>query len=119
MKYADGGLSATPDEIHWWETFRPEISRFVSAGKIWTDPVTGKPLAACPWLRKAPNQPRYTCVIYHDRPDDCKHYPVDIAQMADDGCEMLEPKDLTNNAAKAAAQRRLDRIMATSRPAGG
>ena len=46
MKYAGGGLSATSDEIHWWETFRPEISRFVSAGKIWTDPVTGKPLAA-------------------------------------------------------------------------
>jgi len=78
--------------------------------------VTGKQMKRCPWLRKQPNQNRYTCRIYHDRPDDCRHYPVDIAQMVDDGCEMIEVADLSD---PDKAQVKLDRLMVDSRPPYG
>jgi Fe-S-cluster containining protein len=54
-----------------------------------------------------------TCDIYHDRPEDCRHYPVDIAQMFKDDCEMLEPRDLND---LKRAQKKLDAIMIDSRP---
>lgn len=111
--YGDGGLAATASEIAWWETFRPEIFSYVSRGKIWISPVTGKQLVRCPWLRKLPNQNKYICRIYYDRPDDCKHYPVNIEQMVKDECEMLEVRDLAN---PKRAQRALDELMADSRP---
>ena len=111
--YSDGGLSALPSEIAYWEVFRPEIFSFVRDGQIWIDPATGTQLRRCPWLRKLPNQAKYTCDIYHDRPDDCKHYPVTIEQMVIDHCEMLEVQDLTK---PKQAQRNLDRMMVDSRP---
>ena len=70
-------------------------------------------MGRCPWLRKLPGQEKYICRIYYDRPDDCKHYPVDIEQMVRDECEMLEPRDLVR---PEQAQEKLDRIMADSRP---
>jgi len=111
--YSDGGLSASVSEIDWWESYRPEIFSYVSDGKIWISPVTGKQLVRCPWLRKLPNQNKYICRIYYDRPDDCKHYPVKIDQMARDECEMLDARDLLN---RKQAQRALDNLMADSRP---
>ena len=113
IKYSDGGLSATPSEIQWWESFRPEIANYVRDGKIWISPVTGKQMKRCPWLRKLPKQNRYICRIYHDRPDDCKHYPVNIAQMVSDDCEMIELKDLSD---PDKAQIKLDELMIDSRP---
>lgn len=115
----NGGLSATSEEIDWWETHRPEIARFVQDGKIWVDPKTGSYFARCPWLRREtlrhePGKQRYTCDIYHDRPEDCRHYPVDIAQMVRDDCEMLESRDLVDY---GRAQQILDAIMIDSRPA--
>lgn len=80
------------------------------------DPITGQQIPLCPWLQKLPNQTKYTCSIYFDRPDDCKHYPVTVAQMINDECEMLEVKDL---AKPKQAQRTLDRIMSDSRPPFG
>ncbi len=77
------------------------------------NPDTGKHLELCPWLRKQPDQNSYTCDIYYDRPDDCKHYPVSIEQMIKDECEMLEPRDL---AKPKLAQKTLDKLMADSRP---
>lgn len=112
--YGGGGLSATESEIDWWETNRPEIFSHVSDGRIWFSPVTGKQMVRCPWLRKLPNQNKYICRIYFDRPDECKHYPVNIDEMVRDGCEMLEPPDLVN---RKRAQRVLDDLMADSRPA--
>lgn len=94
--------------------FRPDIYQYVSKGKIWMDPDTGMPLARCPWLRKLPEQNKYTCDIYYDRPDDCKFYPVTIEQMIIDECEMLEERDLL---APKKAQKKLDKIMFDSRPA--
>jgi Fe-S-cluster containining protein len=112
-KYGNGGLSASASEIQWWETFRPEIFEYVRDGKIWISPVTGKQMRRCPWLRKLPKQNKYICRIYHDRPDDCRHYPVNIEQMVVDECEMLEVRDLTD---PKQAQMKLDKIMADSRP---
>ena len=112
--YGGGGLSATADEIEWWETHRPDIARYVRDGEIWISPDTGKLLTRCPWLRKLPNQEKYICKIYLERPDDCKYYPVNIEQMIRDECEMLEPRDLVN---PKKAQKDLNIIMSDSRPA--
>jgi Fe-S-cluster containining protein len=114
INYSDGGLSASRSEIDWWETYRPEIFRYVRDGKIWISPVTGKQLLVCPWLEKTPDQKKYICGIYFDRPDDCKHYPVTIDQMVQDECEMLEARDLVN---PKQGQKTLDNLMADSRPA--
>lgn len=118
IKYSDGGLSATEDEIETWRLFRPDIYRYVSDGEIWIDPISGKPLKVCPWLKKIPYQPfnihTYSCSIYQDRPDDCKYYPVTINEMINDKCEMLDTVDLTK---PKQAQKTLDRIMQLSRPA--
>ena len=110
----NGGLSATREEIDWWETHRPEIARYVQDGKVWIDPKTGAYFARCPWLRHSPDEKRYTCDIYYDRPEDCRHYPVDIAQMVRDDCEMLERRDLDD---LKGAQKKLDAMMSDSRPA--
>jgi Fe-S-cluster containining protein len=115
-RYGGGGLSASATEIAWWETFRPTIYDYVRGGEIWVSPVTGKQMMRCPWLRKLPNQNKYICRIYHDRPDDCRHYPVNIEEMARDECEMLEVKDL---AMPKQAQQALDDLMADSRPPYG
>ncbi|MBL4868657.1 MAG: YkgJ family cysteine cluster protein [Pseudomonadales bacterium] len=111
--YSDGGLSATASEIEYWEIFRPEIRRYVRGGNIWMDPETGAQLKLCPWLRQVDNQEKYTCDIYHDRPDDCKHYPVRVDEMIRDKCEMIEAKDLLN---QKEAQKLLDILMVDSRP---
>ncbi|MBV1883555.1 MAG: YkgJ family cysteine cluster protein [Pseudomonadales bacterium] len=113
VNYSDGGLSALTSEIEYWEVFRPEISRYVSDGRIWMSPTTGEQLKRCPWLRQVENEEKYTCDIYHDRPDDCKHYPVTIDQMVQDECEMIEVSDLSQ---PEKAQKTLDRIMVDSRP---
>ena len=58
--YSNGGLSAAKSEIEHWEIHRPDIYRYVSDGKIWMDPDTGKQLELCPWLRKLPDQNKFT-----------------------------------------------------------
>ncbi|MDJ0941682.1 MAG: YkgJ family cysteine cluster protein [Woeseiaceae bacterium] len=109
----NGGLSASAEEIDWWETYRPNIARYVQGKRIWVDPATGEYFAQCPWLQKSPDGKRFFCEIYDDRPEDCRHYPVDIAQMVRDDCEMLEQRDLVD---LRRAQRTLDEIMVDSRP---
>ena len=117
IKYSNGDLGATEKEIELWDVFRPDIYQYVRNGKIWLDPVTGKQIERCPWLREAPSkeagQVIYTCDIYYDRPEECKHYPVTIEQMINDDCEMLEPQDL---AKPKHAQKTLDKLMFDSRP---
>lgn len=111
--YANGGLSATAAEIEFWEVFRPDIYAYVAEGKIWMSPATGKQLKHCPWLEKLPGQDKYSCSIYHDRPEDCQYYPVTIEQMIKDDCEMLEVQDLRK---PGQAQKILDKLMEDSRP---
>ena len=112
IKYGNGGLSVSDVQLDYWENYRPEIHRYVAEGNIWFDPDTGKQLELCPWLRKAPNQNKYTCDIYYDRPDDCKYYPSTIDEMVIDECEMLEEKDQSN---PKLARKALDEIMEDSR----
>jgi Fe-S-cluster containining protein len=107
-------LSVSQSEIELWELFKPDIYQYVSNGKIWVDPKTGEQIERCPWLRKEPNQEKYTCDIYYDRPDDCKFYPVRIDEMERDECEMLEAGDLED---RKQAQIELDKLMEDSRPA--
>ena len=118
IHYGDGGLSATAEEIESWETVNPSIAKYVAHGKIWMDPLSGEQLTRCPWLEVLPTGPEpgpitYGCRIYHDRPDDCRQYPVSISDMVRDGCEMIEPQDLD---APRQAQMTLDQLMADSRP---
>ena len=109
----NGGLSATADEIDWWEVHRPDIFRYVHGRKIWVDPETGEYFAQCPWLERLSDGNGSVCLIYEDRPEDCRHYPVDIEQMVRDDCEMLERRDLLD---LKRAQEKLDRIMIDNRP---
>jgi len=111
-KYSNGGLSASESEIYFWDIFRPEIFNYVNNGNIWMEPSTGKQLKLCPWLRQHSNN-IYTCDIYFDRPDDCKHYPVTVEQMIEDECEMIEERDLIK---PKQAQKKLDKLMMDSRP---
>ena len=118
IHYGDGGLSATAQEVEAWEIFNPAIAEYVANGKIWTDPLTGEQLARCPWLEVLPKSTelepiKYGCRIYNDRPEDCRHYPVSIADMVRDECEMIEVHDLES---PSVAQKQLDRLMADSRP---
>mgnify|MGYP001811786008 FL=1 len=112
----NGGLSASAEEIDWWETYRPDIARYIDDGRIWTDPATGDYLPECPWLKQAPDGKKFFCEIYDDRPEECRHYPVDIDQMIRHDCEMLEKRDLLD---ARRAQRALDDIMIDSRPPAG
>ena len=77
------------------------------------NPETGEYFARCPWLEKSADGECSVCLIYEDRPEDCRHYPVVIEQMVRDDCEMLERRDLLD---LKRAQEKLDRIMIDSRP---
>lgn len=111
--YGNGGISPSDDDLEMWTLFRPDISDFVKNGQIWFSPSTGLQLDHCPWLRKLPNEQKYTCDIYFDRPEDCKFYPTSVEEMIRDECEMIESIDLTNI---KLAQTKLDKLMEDSRP---
>lgn len=119
IKYSNGDLSASEQDLEMWELFKPDIAEYVKKGLIWFSPKSGKQLALCPFLRevqdsKQPTKVSYTCDIYYDRPEDCRFYPVTIKQMINDNCEMLEEGDLLS---PTSAQINLDKLLANSRPA--
>jgi len=118
IKYGGSDLSASQEEIDLWEIFNPEIFEYVKNNEIWFDPKSGIRLKTCPFLNVeakldelAPN--KYTCSIYLDRPEDCRHYPGLIAEMVRDECEMIEVIDLEK---PNQAQEKLDVLMQDSRP---
>lgn len=119
IKYGDGGIEATIEEIELWEIFRPHIHAYVQNNKLWFDPKSGEQLTQCPFLEKMPSPEsssaavKYTCSIYHDRPEDCRLYPSSISEMINDECEMIETVDITN---QKQAQSKLDKLMSDSRP---
>jgi uncharacterized protein len=120
IKYGGGDLAATTEEIALWELFNPEIFAYVNNGQIWFDPIANVKLTRCPFLEVEPNsnpqaQAKYSCSIYLDRPEDCRHYPSLISEMINDECEMIEITDLSQ---PTKAQQQLDFIMQDSRPAG-
>ncbi len=117
IKYGDGALSATQDEIDLWEIFNPEIFEYVKNDDIWFDPNSGEKLTSCPFLgiepkKSASEKSKYTCSIYLDRPEDCRHYPSLIPEMIRDECEMIEIIDLQS---PKQAQVKLDVLMKDSR----
>ena len=121
IKYGDGALSASKEEIELWELFNPEIFEFVKGHEIWFDPKSGKQLSRCPFLETMPSTnplapKKYTCGIYLNRPEDCRHYPTLIAEMIADECEMIETSDISN---VKQAQITLDILMRDSRPPVG
>ncbi|MPW36602.1 YkgJ family cysteine cluster protein [Vibrio sp. B1Z05] len=118
IKYGNGDLAATQQEIELWELFNPDIFEYVKDGKIWFDPQTREQLERCPFLELVPKirageKDKYTCSIYLDRPEDCRHYPSLIDEMVRDECEMIEVVDLGN---PNKAQKQLDKLMSSSRP---
>jgi len=117
IKYGGGDLSATEQELDLWEIFNPEIFKFVKNNQIWFSPETGEKLERCPFLEIAPKKRSldpnlYTCSIYLNRPEDCRHYPSLIAEMIRDECEMIEVIDIEK---PKQAQVTLDSLMAGSR----
>ena len=104
-----------------WEIFRPHIYKYVRDGKIWVDPDTYEQLSYCPFLEKipgknnSPQQEKYSCGIYRDRPEDCRLYPTSIEEMIRDECEMIESIDLKD---PKRAKIKLDALMSDSRPPG-
>lgn len=120
IKYGDGDLSATKEEIDLWEIFNPGIFKFVKNNEIWFNPESGSRLKKCPFLEVAPkinslSPNKYTCSIYLNRPEDCRHYPSLISEMVRDECEMIEAIDLEK---PKRAQIKLDLLMKDSRPSG-
>ncbi len=111
IKYSNGALSASKQEIELWEIFNPDIAEYVRKGEIWADPKSGKLLELCPFLRQEKEGAPYMCDIYLDRPDDCKYYPSNVQEMILDGCEMIEEFDLKD---LKKAQARLNIIMSDS-----
>ncbi|WP_370978459.1 YkgJ family cysteine cluster protein [Agaribacterium sp. ZY112] len=117
IKYSNGRLSASEQDIAMWDLLRPDIMDYVKDGLIWFDPNTGKELKRCPFLvaiepnTNSTSLSKYGCSIYHDRPEDCRLYPSNIEEMHNDECEMLEDADLKN---KKQAQRKLQIIMSDS-----
>jgi len=118
IKYGGGDLSATKEEVDLWEIFNPGIFKFVKNYEIWFDPESGSRLKRCPFLKVAPKKGalarnKYSCSIYVNRPEDCRHYPSLIQEMIRDECEMIEVIDLKN---PKQAQIKLDLLMKGSRP---
>ncbi|MFT5520819.1 MAG: Fe-S-cluster containining protein [Enterobacterales bacterium] len=118
IKYGGGDLSATKEEIDLWEIFTPEIFKYVKKNEIWFDPESGLRLKTCPFLevslqKDSRSKNKYTCSIYLNRPEDCRHYPSLLPEMIRDECEMIEVKDLEN---PKKAQVKLDLLMNDSRP---
>ena len=115
IKYGGGDLSVTTEEIEMWELFNPEIAEYVRNDEIWFDPKSGKRLERCPFLEVEDSSSeikKYTCSIYLNRPEDCRHYPSLISEMIRDECEMIEVTDLE---APAKSQKVLDELMHESR----
>ena len=110
VKYSNGRLSASREDIALWESFRPDIAKYVLSGEIWFDPSTEKLIELCPWLKKDSESARYLCDIYLDRPEDCRAYPATVSDMIKDDCEMLEASDLRD---LKRAQKTLNAIMAS------
>ena len=113
INYSEGGLTASQDDLDFWEEHHPGIYQYVKNDELWFDPETGRQLSLCPFLTQNKDN-LYICDIYHDRPEDCRFYPVTIDQMIQDECEMLDAKDLRNT---NQAQVKLDILMEDSRPA--
>ena len=88
--------SASEADMLLWLIQAPDVLDYVGGNRrdLWVNPGTGKELQRCPWLDKLPGEEKYRCQIHEFRPEVCRDYPIDINQMIDLDCEMLEEGDL-------------------------
>ncbi len=88
--------SATEADMLLWLIRAPEVLDYVGGNRydLWVSPEPGKEMQRCPWLDKLPSQETYECRIHDVRPEVCRDFPIDIDQMIDLDCEMLEAGDL-------------------------
>lgn len=97
LEYKGGDWLGTASEADMllWLIRIPEVLDYVGGNSrdLWISPDTGEKSTCCPWLRKLPEQNCYTCKIHPFRPEVCRDYPIDIGQMLDLECEMLEADD--------------------------
>jgi Fe-S-cluster containining protein len=92
--------SVTEDDIRMWEQEgRDDILEWVDlihvggdqyVYDIWINPDTGDDVKRCPWLRKLPNQDRYTCRIHDVKPSHCRKYPKSKKHAKKTGCRGLD-----------------------------
>ena len=97
LEYRGGSWlgSASDQDKLFWQVLRPDVLEYLGQeSEFWVSPVTGKKMGRCPWLRKLPNQDKYNCRIHGLRPEVCRNFPMDIEQMIQVDCEMLEEGDL-------------------------
>lgn len=87
-------LTATARDVaRWQREGRDDILRYVAKVRpglydLWVD--DGVELSRCPFLRKDRGAATYHCRIYETRPEACRGYPVDYAQMVNDECEIID-----------------------------
>jgi Fe-S-cluster containining protein len=87
--------SASDQDKLVWQVLRPDVLEYLGLeSEFWVSPVTGKKMGRCPWLRKLPKQDKYNCRIHGFRPEVCREFPLDVEQMIQIDCEMLEEGDL-------------------------
>jgi len=84
--------SASEADMLLWLIRAPEVLDYVGGNSrdLWVNPETGKEMQRCPWLDKLLGQEKYMCQIHDVRPEVCRDYPIDLSQMIDLDCEMLE-----------------------------
>jgi hypothetical protein len=92
--------SVTEDDIRMWEQEgRDDILEWVDlihvggdqyVYDIWINPDTGDDVKRCHWLRKLPNQDRYTCRIHDVQPYHCRKYPKSKKHSKKTGCRGLD-----------------------------
>ena len=83
----------------WKENLRYDIFAWVSVTELgngqrfydaWINPVTHEPVDRCPWLRKLPNQDKYTCGIHGLKPSHCRNYPQSRIHAGKTGCKAYD-----------------------------
>ena len=119
VKYSNGDLSASDQDIDMCELFKPDIAAYVKKGLIWLSAQSGKQLSLLRFLQETNNtgktaQSVYTSSSYFDLPEDWRFYPVTVKPVINDECEMLQQGDLLN---PKQAQKDLDHLLSDSRPA--
>ena len=84
----------TKDVRRWQREGRDDILRYVDTvtpevHEAWVKPDHKADCTRCPFVRKDRNAPTYTCRIHETRPEPCRDYPQNYAQMEQDGCETI------------------------------
>lgn len=78
-KEAQGFLSATPEDVtRWRNQLREDILSHadvfsVGYADLWFDPISGKELRYCPFLKKV-GRKEYECTIWETRPEQCRDW---------------------------------------------